>query len=240
MYLQKVYIRHRESYPDSHNTFSAWSGFKDLGVETVPFYGFGDIDALEDLGPEVGIVGFIGDVWDALKKIGKPRPEALDYPEELRPWLGREVRRTTLGEVRRSTDRVFLKPVSEKLFTGFIWKGPTAEASRVAPLEDPTPVWTSEIVSFVSEYRAYVKDDVLLGVKHYKGDWSVVPDRKVVEEAVKAYRSSPRGLSLDFGVTEDGKTLLVEANDGYGLGNYGLPNPLYSQLLEARWEELTR
>lgn len=44
---------------------------------------------------------------------------------------------------------------------------------------------------------------------------------------------------MDFGVTNTGATILVEVNDGYSLGNYGLDSLLYAKLLSARWTELT-
>jgi hypothetical protein len=240
MYLDKVYIRFREDLPDSHNTFTAWEGFRMLGVETAPYYGFGDIQALEDLGPQVGIVGFLGDIWQALQKAGKPRPTPFDYPEDLSAYLGRDVWRTTLGRIRRTVDPVFIKPVEEKLFTGFIWRGGGLEAVRIATLNDDVPIWASETVSFLSEHRVYVKDQKILDVRRYRGEWSVAPNRHVVCTAVDDFKNAPRSYSLDFGVTTDGRTLLVEANDGYALGNYGMTSVLYAQMLEARWEELTR
>lgn len=56
--------------------------------------------------------------------------------------------------------------------------------------------------------------------------------------AVKEYRDAPAGYGIDFGVTADRRTLLVEVNDGYALGCYGLQHDLYAQLLSARWSEL--
>ena len=38
---------------------------------------------------------------------------------------------------------------------------------------------------------------------------------------------------------DDGRTLLVEINDGYSLGSGGLVANLYAELLRARWEEIT-
>ena len=240
MSLRKVYIRYKEGCPDSPNTFAAFDGFQQLGIETVPFYGFGDIDTLEDLGPEVGLVGFIGDVWNALKKMGKPIPTPLDYPEELRWALGRKVWRSTLGEMRRSFDPVFIKPVTQKLFTGFVWRAVMGDQIRVVTLADETELWVSDRVEFVSEYRVFVKDGEILDVRRYNGDWSKVPLREIVEGAVHSFKSGPRAYSLDFGVTPEDETLLVEVNDAYALGHYGLNSIRYANLIEARWEELTR
>jgi hypothetical protein len=239
MYLHKVYIRYKEDLPEDRNAFAALEGFRQLGIETAPFYGFGDINTLNDLGPEVGITGFVGDTLNALTKLGIPHPSPMDYPEEIQECLGRRVWKTTMGEVRGTTQPVFLKPFQHKAFTGFIYRGPTREAVRTSLLSDEDPVWCSEVVNFVSEYRVYVKDGEILGAYLYKGDWSHALDRWTVEGAVRAYKSSPRAYSLDFGITQ-GYTRLVEANDSFALGNYGLPSPLYAQMIEARWEELTR
>ncbi len=240
MYLDKVYIRFKEDHPDSHNTFAAWEGFKELGVEVVPYYGFGDVETLKDLGPKVGIVGYLGDVWAALQLLGLPRPTPIDYPVELASFMGRKVWQTTIGAIRRTVDPVFIKPMEEKLFTGFIWRGPSIEAVRIATCSDDVPIWASETVTFVSEHRAYIKDYDVLDVRRYKGDWDVAPNRQVVENARGTFQSSPRAYSLDFGITPEGETLLVEANDGYALGDYGMRPALYARMLEARWEELTR
>lgn len=43
---------------------------------------------------------------------------------------------------------------------------------------------------------------------------------------------------MDWGVTEDGRTLLVEVNDGFALGNYGVRLFEYTAMIEARWRQL--
>jgi len=149
--LRKVYIRYKEDLPDGPNVFAALDGFRFLGTETAPFYGFGDIDTLSDLGPDVGIIGYLGDVHIALKKLGKPVPEVLDYPLELRSFLGREVRATILREIRESVGPIFLKPVAHKLFTGFVWKKSRGDRLQLAIYPSETPVWVSDVVNFVSE-----------------------------------------------------------------------------------------
>jgi hypothetical protein len=101
MVLAKVYIRYKDDLPESEMMFSALEGFQLRGTETAPFYEFGDI---EDLGPEVGIVGYIGDVWRALRKLGIPRPEPLDYPEDLRYMMGRWAEKAVLSDVRNRTN----------------------------------------------------------------------------------------------------------------------------------------
>ncbi|RGS52466.1 DUF4343 domain-containing protein [Olsenella sp. AF21-51] len=63
-------------------------------------------------------------------------------------------------------------------------------------------------------------------------------EQGVIEQAIAAYDSALAGYAADFGVTSDGRTLLVEVNDGYSLGPYGLWPELYAQLLSARWAQM--
>jgi hypothetical protein len=44
---------------------------------------------------------------------------------------------------------------------------------------------------------------------------------------------------MDWGVTVDGRTLLVEVNEGYSVGAYGLYFSHYARFLATRWAQLT-
>ena len=100
-------------------------------------------------------------------------------------------------------------------------------------------VYCSEVVKFEAEWRCFVRYGQILSVRQYKGDWRRHYDPEVIENAVKEFRSAPAGYAIDFGLTDDGRTLLIEFNDGYALGCYGLFYIDYAKLLSARWAELT-
>ena len=87
--------------------------------------------------------------------------------------------------------------------------------------------------------RVFVRYGKILDVRPYKGDWRIHFDADIIESAVNEYKSAPAAYAIDFGVTDDGRTLLIEVNDGYALGSYGLFYPDSSKLLSARWAELT-
>lgn len=238
---RKFYIRHREAYPETEVLFNAWQGFWTLGVETAPFYWYEDIDKCEDLGPEVGVAGWLGDVWQGLKKLGRPIPPPLDYPPELREFLGREVWSSTLGAVRERVSPIFVKPQEHKLFTGFVWTGDSTSRRRVITHVDETPVWVSDPIDIVVEYRSFILYETVIDCRKYKGDWSKAPDRKTVDAAMRAYKKvAPAAYCLDWGVTAGGATVLVEANDGMSFGPYGLPTVSHARMLAARWYELTK
>lgn len=244
MFLDKAYVRFYGNLPNNQNTYAAADGFNQVGIEVVPFRSIEEIEGFDDLGERAIVVGNIGDVWAALKKMGVPRPTELDYPAHLDWMLGRTIKTMTIEEVRRGTERVFVKPVLQKLFTGLVWD-PDDPRSRLvlAPYKYETPVLVSEIVDFVSEWRCFIKYNTLVGVKHYKGDVFQPPSASQLEVAMtlgKAFGKMPDAYALDLGVTAEGKTLLVEANEGYALGCYGLASIVYARFLEARWEQFVR
>jgi ATP-grasp domain, R2K clade family 3 len=65
------------------------------------------------------------------------------------------------------------------------------------------------------------------------------PDTTVIEAAVAQYTAAPAGYAIDFGLTHDGRTLLVEVNDGDAIGAYDLFYIDYAKLLSARSAEMT-
>lgn len=81
--------------------------------------------------------------------------------------------------------------------------------------------------------------DRYLDMKHYWGDPLMFPDSKVIQRAIKDYTSAPDAYGIDFGVTKDGRTLLIEVNDAWALGCYGLESHLYAKFLLTRWTQLT-
>jgi hypothetical protein len=236
--MRKAYIRYKDDLPASTMLASAQLGFKELGIHTTPFYGFNDIESLSDLGPDVGIVGFVNDIHEALNKIGRPIPKTMDYPEVLSSWLHRNITTSNIKDILSRNDSIFIKPVSEKLFTGFVWP---IYISRIVNLPADTELLLSDVIEFKSEYRVFVLDSEIIGCRHYKGDWSLALDKNLTLEAVEAMSSwseCPRAYCLDLGITDTSNCCLVEVNDAYAVGSYGLQDALYARLLEARWDEL--
>lgn len=61
-----------------------------------------------------------------------------------------------------------------------------------------TPVWVSEPVDFLAEWRTFIRYGRVIGVRMYKGDWRAQYDYKVIESAVAAYKDAPAGYALDY------------------------------------------
>lgn len=235
--VDHAFIRHRDDGYISHKcSFDAYDGLTQLGVSTSPFTRVEEV--LNQTGPCTMVVGGVEDILSALRHHNRSLPEEINYPPALKPYLYRRVYRTTLGDIRAQTRPVFIKPVKEKLFTGFVWDGSEMSRRKVVTLGDRVALLASTPVRFVSEFRTYVLNGEILDVLRYKGIWSIAPSENVVRRMVSDWKRAPIAYSLDVGVNQYGLTMLVECNDSYALGNYGLNNVLYARMMMARWEEL--
>jgi hypothetical protein len=236
----KFYVRHREDYPETEVLDYSRRGFWELNCEVKPYYWIDDLDGLTDLSPTVGVSGWIGDIHRALTLMGKKIPINVDYPEELKEFLGRNIRTGTLGEVRNHIARVFVKPQEQKAFQGFVWENDSLSRGRIVVHSDEVPVLIADPLVIKSEYRSFIMRDKVRDVRRYKGDYSLAPDKKVVEAAVKKMKGhSPVAYCLDWGITDDNKTVLVECNEGFSFGHYGMAPSMYARMLSARWHEMT-
>ena len=238
----RAFIQHDDaSLPTNVNTYSALRGFELLGANIVPFMAddaasVGARAAEDDV--VAGYVGIVHRVWDAM---GVERASVATWPRSLERHLGRRTWTSTLGEIRGRTDPVFIKPLAnQKSFTGHVRNAGGCDAMRTAMLADETPVACSEVVAFESEWRCFILEGSILDVRRYRGSFRAVPDWNVLDECVAEFDGAPVGYAMDLGVLVDGRTVLVEVNDGYSLGSYGLAPVMYARLLEARWREVVQ
>jgi hypothetical protein len=161
-------------------------------------------------------------------------PENISYPEQLMGFFGRNIWSGVYGDVKPDQ---FCKPKSTKVFTGGIKK------DIEEPVKHSEHVWISDPVNITSEWRVYVLNKQILGYSRYDtGDNEEQPDLELAKKMVECYNGSPVGYCLDVGVV-DGKTILVEANDGWSLGYYRWGDMCpddYIKLISARWLEIVR
>ncbi len=231
----RAFIQSEHGVPQSHNFYIAEQGFREMGFETVCFHSKDDIAKCkkEDL-----IVGGIGAVTGKLNEFGIYPPD-VNYPQELKNYYGRRIWQTTIDIVLSDQGMrpVFVKPIRKKRFTGLVLHK-ASDCPYLSYCETDEPVLCSEVVNFRTEWRAFVRYGRILDVRHYRGDWRNHFDSNTIESAVSDYQSAPAGFAIDFGLTDDGRTLIVEVNDGFSIGSYGLNELDYARLLAARWCEL--
>jgi hypothetical protein len=237
----KVYIlQNKEREFASINFAVAYDGFRKMGWEICPFSRIDDA-YLPNLSPEDVVVGFIEDVNAALAQLDIKSPTEINYPDELNSFLGRKIWRSHVNYIAKHPElwNIFIKPANlSKKFTGRLVTSAKDLISCGDEFED-TEIWCSEPVKFLAEWRCFVRYGEILGVKSYYGDWRQHFDPQVIEKAIAAYASAPAGYAADFGVTDTGATLLIEVNDGYSIGSYGLFSADYARLLASRWAQMT-
>ncbi|MEH2239662.1 ATP-grasp domain-containing protein [Nostoc sp.] len=235
----KVYIqKDSEGEFASINFFLAYDSFRKMGWEIISFT---KGESFTDLKPENVVVGYIDAFYSSLKKLNITCPVEINYPQELQEFLGRKIWKSKINYIASHPEEwnIFIKPAyASKKFTGRLVRSTKDLISCGDEFED-TEVWCSEPVNFLAEWRCFVRYRKILDVRIYKGDWRATFDYRVIEKAVEAYKSAPNGYAIDFGCTKKGETLLVEVNDGYSLGSYGLFPLDYAKLLSARWAEIT-
>jgi hypothetical protein len=200
-----------------------------------------------DLSPECLVAGETSVITKALKQLYVEPPPPNTYPEALQHLLKRKIWQSTLKEVLYDLDSnpfhtgVFVKPKdTAKKFTGCVLNS-LSDTYLLKGASLQTPVFCAETVYWLTEYRVFVVNSQIAGIKHYWGDEGIPLNLNEVEEAIKHFETSPErtnGYGIDFDVLQNGETALIEWNDGYALGSYKLDDELYTNLIIARWEEM--
>jgi hypothetical protein len=246
----KVFIQNINGQFANINAFTACQGFDKKGYE-IRFYE-NDQLPLDEVTEDTVVTGGIKMVEKALGHLNKPVPQLESIPQELAWAANRKVRTLTIKEAREelllfSNTPLFIKPITRdhKLFTGQVWKN-FSDMLETAHIPNDTLVCCSNVVNFVSEYRCYILNNEVVGIKHYKGDFREFPNLSVLDVILKSY-IGPSAYGIDLGVivsqtesTSNKTTSLVEINDGFALGCYGLSPLIYATMLETRWNEMMR
>jgi hypothetical protein len=237
-YLQKY---NNEWFDDF--VYSAKQPLLDRGFTIIPF----DETTLPDLifDKDDIIVGSVESTKAFFNAVGIETPKYIGYPKSLDSFYGRTIKRTRFGKITLDDLPIFIKPVYDvKLFTGFVLEKSTTlhnigmYYSNVNP---NTAVYTSEPINIVSEYRCFVHKNELVGIKHYSGDFNVFPNTSEIKSMIQKYRDeSPVSYTLDVGLVRDNgfKTILVEINDFWAIGGYGLDGKTYVRMLIDRFQEI--
>lgn len=241
-----AYLQYAGRGPLRHEEALLTAGLERLGIP-VRHYTIKRVHRRQlPLGPDTFLAGDMDAVHGALRQLGVAIPVPDDYPDCLREFLHRRVWTSTLGALEHeleigSAPPTFVKPAERrKSFTGVVCYS-ERDVAGFGNVGRRQRVWCAEAVSWVSEYRVYVVGDAIVGVDHYSGDAAVPVDMAVVGRAIALYRASgtaPAAYAIDFGVLADGRTALVEANDGYAVGAYGIDAHAYTAMVVRRWAEL--
>lgn len=237
------------------SAYKAARGFYERGAEVLPFHYDAMVGGEVPLTRETIVFGGVSAVKTALEQLDIQPPTVMDYPHCMRRGFMETVPvEKTLAQITEQLQRpgfspVFIKPSRQhKLFTGLVIGG-IEDILKVVGVPEDTKVWVMRPITYVSEYRVFIHHGKIVGMSHYKGDPLVFPDvHRVKKMVTRAKAIQAVAFSLDVGVASfparpepiQNPTLLVEMNDAYALGSYGLPQWKYVQMIEDRWNQMTR
>jgi hypothetical protein len=148
----------------------------------------------------------------------------------------------TLGEVKQRVsngEKLFIKPYDIKLFTGFVYDG--YGYSILDAIDDNTKLIVYQPFSskILSEWRVYVYRNSIEDWKNYSGSIAILPDYNYVESVIYENKLTfPDTYTIDIGILESGENVVIEYNDMWAIGNYGIDNDVYLKLLQHRYNQI--
>ncbi len=221
----KAYIKKNEE----NSLFEqAKCGFFQMGYE-ISYYEK-EIPIMDD---DSVFVGFISDILKMVTINNFDELKQINYPNQLKEFLHRDIVKIFLKDLPKNYP-YFIKPTSIKSFSGRVVR----EFKDLIGILDTELFLTQTILDIESEYRCYILNGEIIGIKHYNGNpYLSLDENKVLKMAAK-FTECPNAYSLDIGITNDGENVLIECNNGYSSGNYGLSDILYAKFLKQSYEDI--
>ena len=154
----------------------------------------------------------------------------------------REFETITLKEAKdrsKSGEKLFIKPFDIKLFTGFVIDESIYTSISNIPDDTKVMAYKPFYSPIESEWRCYIHRDKVIDIRNYSGDIFTYPDEIYLLEVVHRNEGRfPTAYTVDIGILESGENVVIEYNDMWAIGNYGMDNETYLKLLRSRYFEI--
>ncbi len=145
-------------------------------------------------------------------------------------------------------EKIFIKPLEIKLFTGLVLDGFSYSCLNGLPPDTKVMAYKPFEEKMESEWRVYIMDGTILDSKNYAGDFTISIDYDKVFAWIDwcKEKNFPRYYTIDVAVLAPeyssgepyAENVVVEFNDAWAIGNYGMPNDLYLEFLTKRYFEI--
>ena len=242
--MKKVYVQTKNNLAINADIQNAIDGFEYLGYDvkcvTLEEIMSGTKDFAARTSP---FVCSIDGMRKILFNIGKT-PAPMDYPKEIveDELCGRIILKMSLHEAIKKFESteipMFIKPVVTKLFDGIL-VSKKEDLNYFGPMSINPDVYVSEKIDILSEYRIYVHNGKMVHSCCYEGDFKLRPNYDYIENMISKYRSAPVAYTIDIAILKD-RNVLMECNDFWAIGSYGLKSWDYAQMLADRYEEIIK
>jgi hypothetical protein len=101
--------------------------------------------------------------------------------------------------------------------------------------------FVSEEIDLISEWRCFVYRGQLKGIKHYVGDEWHIPKKSFVQECISKINNTLTAYTLDIGITNDKKDVVIEVHNFVSCGLYGFEDlSIIPMLINGYKQELSR
>lgn len=181
----------------------------------------------------IGSVEFMKEVFSRVGKTDIRVPENSN----------RDFKSMILGEAKilAQSKNIFIKPFDIKLFTGFVLD--QMIHGSISGISDDTMVMVYDVFSspIKSEWRCYISRDKAVDIRNYSGDMFITPNKEYLELVIDSNKLKfPTAYTIDIGILENGDNVVIEYNDMWAIGNYGIDNYEYFSLLKSRYFEIVK
>jgi ATP-grasp domain, R2K clade family 2 len=234
-----VYIQSNEertlpsNFDASCALYGAIENCLDYRLTTFEEVASGKFDLLIKNNLFVGSTEFMTEVFKRIGLTNVRLPANSDREHEL----------ITLGEARSRAyngEKLFIKPTEIKLFTGFVLD--KMQYTSLSGLPDDTPVmaYVPFHTPISSEWRVYVYRHTAIEMRNYSGSLWEMPSYEYITSIIDKNRTIfPNTYVIDVGILNDGEEVVIEYNDMWAIGNYGIANDMYLRLLKNRYFQIT-
>ena len=191
----------------------------------------GKFDTLIKTNLFVGSVEFMREVFKRIGKNDVRLPMNSDRPHEV----------ITLKEAHERVgkgEKIFIKPIEIKLFTGLVLDGFIYSCLADLPQDTKVMAYKPFESKMLSEWRFYVHNKKIVDARNYSGDFLNIPNYLHAYDFIKSNKDFPCAYTIDIGSLSNDESVIIEFNDMWAIGNYGMPNDLYLNLLKDRYFEI--
>ncbi len=154
------------------------------------------------LNKNILVAGYIPVILNALRQLGIQPPKPNDYSQSLQPFLRRRIWQSTVQDIIRGFSHIyhpinspiFVKPCGKlKRFTGRVFES-ERDLIYFEGISKHLPVYCSEVVQWLSEYRVFVIKSEIVGIQHYGGNPSICINEDIADCRFMKYTSETRFL----------------------------------------------
>lgn len=239
----KIYIQKHGQGFKFDGCYAALEGAYHTGDEVILFDDIMEVPASN----RIMVVASVEDTAFWFERMGIKEPKAISIIDHFKQYVNRELDMMPLHLfIRHVETPVFVKPYYKvKGFDSGVIQKWSSKEMLLGNLDPTMMVMTSSLIDIKSEYRIYIiKDKGILGMQHYHGDSMIYPDNEYIADIVSysmTIPSMPSAYTIDIAVHQIGDnrmTEIIECQDAWSIGSYGLPGPTYLQFLKKRWLQL--